>query len=97
MPMLVIDLNGAAQKTVGLLSRRLLEVRPGTFVGNLPRRAIEQTWETVVQSQPKAALLITTANNEMGLRIKQVGHHRHQPQDFDGVTLVTFLKSRKAL
>lgn len=52
MPMFLIDLDGADARTLGVLSRRLLEIRANTFVGSLPARGIEQTWGLVCESSP---------------------------------------------
>lgn len=96
MPMFLIDLDGADARTLGVLSRRLLEIRANTFVGSLPARGIEQTWGLVCESSPRAALLIVAQKNELGLRLEAIGQHRYKPADFDGISLVTFTKERKS-
>lgn len=40
MPMIVIDLSEPSEKLVGVLARRLLEVRPNLFVVSLSKRSI---------------------------------------------------------
>ena len=95
MGMLVIDVEGARQPVIGMLSRRMLEIRPGLFVGALSRREVEQIWEVIIQDRPKAALLVHGSRNELGFEIKTAGEHRYDPHEFDGLTLVSFVRKRK--
>lgn len=95
MPIVLIDLDGAKPALVGSLTRRLLEIRPGVFVGSLSARAIEQTWASVVESNPKSAMLVKNGANELGLDIKTIGLHRYQKCENHGISLVTFIKMEK--
>lgn len=95
MGMLVIDVEGSRQPVIGMLSRRMLEIRPGLFVGALSRREVEQIWEVIIQDRPKAALLVHGSRNELGFEIKTAGEHRYIPHEFDGLTLVSFMGKPK--
>ena len=92
MPMIVIDLDGAKQSVLGHLSRRLLEIRPGTFVGALSARAVEQMWQYIQDSKPRAAMLVRASKNELGMDIVSIGQHRYQACDGYGIALVSFMK-----
>lgn len=76
MPMIVIDLSEPSEKLVGVLARRLLEVRPNLFVGSLSKRSIEVMWDLIQTSDPKAALLVFAAKTETGIAMRSIGKHR---------------------
>ena len=88
MPMMLIDLLESAKLLEGQISRRLLEIRPGVYAGSLSKRQMEVLWEAVVASNPRAALLVYAARNEMGISMKSVGSHRYRIVDSDGIQLV---------
>lgn len=94
MPMILIDLEKASTKIHGLLSRRLLEVRPGVFVGAVSTRQADQLWLLVTESAPGAGLLVLAANTELGLRFKTCGEHRYQIENHDGLELVSLKKKQ---
>lgn len=97
MPMVLIDLDGAKPLLVGTLTRRLIEIRPGVFVGSMSARSIEQTWGLVVESKPKSAMLVKSGTNELGLDIKTIGSHRYEKCENHGISLVTFTKQQKSI
>jgi CRISPR-associated protein Cas2 len=92
VPMVCIDLDGGPESLRGMCSRRLLEVRAGCYVGSLSRRSIEQLWKAVELAEPKAALLIYPAKNELGIGMKQLGLHRYRVLDHYGIPLVAVNK-----
>lgn len=92
MPMIVLDVEGVPDKIRGVLSRRLLEIRAGLFVGSLSKRATEQLWDDLVAGNPAAALLAYPAKNELGVGVISVGKHRYQIADNFGFPLVRFEK-----
>ena len=90
MAMVVLDVLGVSEKIRGLLSRRLLEVRAGLFVGSLSKRASEQLWQDVVDAEPSAAFFAYPAKNELGSEIVSVGKHQYQVVENHGIPLVKF-------
>lgn len=90
--MIVIDVESASYKVRGVLTRRLLEIRAGLFVGCLSKRAVEQLWDDVVSSNPPAAFLAFPAKNELGVGIISIGEHQYQIEDNYGIPLVNFIK-----
>ena len=93
MPMLVIDLLLPEKRLEGQISRKLLEIRPGMYVGSLSKRQLDVLWSAVVVSSPKAALLVYAAKTETGISMKSVGNHRYRITENDGLQLVSFVKS----
>ena len=90
MPMLLIDLLGSKPLLQGQLSRKLLEIRSGVYIGRLSKRQLEVLWEAVVASEPKAALLVYAAKTETGISMKSIGKHRYQIVDSDWLQLVGY-------
>ena len=88
--MLMIDLLEAKPVLEGQISRKLLEVRPGVYVGSLSKRQMETLWNAVIESMPRAALLVYAAKNECGISMKTLGEHRYKIVDCDGLQLVSF-------
>ena len=95
MSMIVIDLEGASMQIEGVLARRLLEVRPGVFVGNLSKRAIEVIWEAIEISKPRSALVVFPAKTESGIAVKTLGEHRYVIVENFGLQLMATVRSHR--
>lgn len=86
--MTVIVLTSVPTGLRGHLTRWLMEVAPGVYVGRVSARVREALWGIVIDMvRDGRALMITSARNEQGLEVR---NHRHawDPVDFDGVTLM---------
>lgn len=72
----------------GHLTRWLLEIAPGVFVGKISARVRELMWQRVVEMvRIGRAIMVHTANNEQGLAF-QVHDHNWEPIDIEGITLM---------
>lgn len=72
----------------GHLTRWLLEISPGVFVGKVSARVRELMWVRVVEMVSTGrAIMVYGANNEQGLAFK-VHKHDWEPVDFEGVNLM---------
>lgn len=92
MPMVLIDISGATAQIEGVITRRLLEVRPGVFVGHLTARSIEMLWDAIEDAKPSAALLAHAARTENGIALRTCGEHRYVVVDNYGLQLVATRK-----
>lgn len=94
--MILIDLLDAPETLEGQISRKLLQVRPGVYVGALSKRSIEIVWAAIEAATPRAAMLVYQAKTETGISIKTFGQHRYQVIDCDGLQLIAYqeLKGR---
>ena len=73
----------------GALSRWLIEVMPGMYVGTVSARVRDELWNAVVGTiGDGAAVLIHPDNTEQGFTLRTAGERRRKPVDFDGLTLV---------
>lgn len=86
--MIVLVLTGVPAGLRGELTRWLMEVAPGVFVGNVGARVRDQLWELVADQLGNGrALLVMRARNEQGMALRTLGHD-WKPTDFDGVILL---------
>jgi CRISPR-associated protein Cas2 len=72
----------------GHLTRWLLEISPGVFVGKISAKVRELMWLRVLDMvKTGRAIMVYTANNEQGLAF-EVHEHNWAPVDFDGINLM---------
>lgn len=92
--MLVIVLENAPPRLKGYLSRLLLEVRAGVFVGDYSTRVRERLWETIQKEvTPGNAVIAWNAPNDAGFDFDTCGENRRVPVVLDGLKLCAFLPS----
>lgn len=73
----------------GEITRWMLELRPGVFVGNISALVREKLWEAVCQKlKGGAATLLHSAANEQGYKIRTFGDTTRKIKDFDGLQLI---------
>ncbi|GGR04894.1 type I-E CRISPR-associated endoribonuclease Cas2e [Streptomyces pilosus] len=86
--MTVIVLTNCPAGLRGFLTRWLLEISAGVFVGNPSARIRDVLWEEVQQYAGQGrALLAHTTDNEQGFTFRTHDHAWH-PTDHEGVTLI---------
>lgn len=86
--MIVVVLTNCPPALRGDLTRWLLEISAGVYVGKVSARIREHLWERIVSSvQSGRALMVFSTNKEQGLDFR-VHRHQWEPADFDGVTLM---------
>ncbi|QBS41302.1 type I-E CRISPR-associated endoribonuclease Cas2e [Nocardia sp. CS682] len=72
----------------GHLTRWLLEISPGVFVGNISPRVRELMWQRIIEFVAEGrAIMVYTARNEQRLAFEVHGHD-WTPVDYDGLTLM---------
>ena len=73
----------------GEITRWMLELRPGVFVGNISALVREKLWEMICQKLKGGAVtLLQSAANEQGYKIRTFGDTNRKVKDFDGLQLV---------
>ncbi|WP_280468198.1 type I-E CRISPR-associated endoribonuclease Cas2e [Nocardia cyriacigeorgica] len=86
--MTIIVLTAVPPGLRGHLTRWLLEISPGVFVGLVSVRVRELMWERIVEFVAEGrALMVYAARNEQRLAFKVHGHD-WDPVDHDGVVLM---------
>ncbi|EGT5788296.1 type I-E CRISPR-associated endoribonuclease Cas2 [Corynebacterium striatum] len=86
--MMVLVVTACPAGLRGDLTKWLLEISPGVFVGRPSGRIRDLLWERCVSlCKDGRAILVFSCDNEQGLDFR-VHRHEWEPVDFDGVTLM---------
>ncbi|MFI7077122.1 type I-E CRISPR-associated endoribonuclease Cas2e [Micromonospora sp. NPDC049903] len=87
--MVVLATTAVPDHLRGALSRWMIEVKPGLFVGTLSAKVRDELWNAAsAVVGDGAAVLIQPDNTEQGFTLRTAGERRRRPVDFDGLTLV---------
>lgn len=86
--MIVLVLTACPEGLRGHLTRWLVEVSAGVYVGRTTTRVRDELWGRTVEMIGRGrALMAYSADTEQGFAIRQHGHH-WAPEDFEGITLL---------
>lgn len=86
--MVVVVLTAVPVGLRGQLTRWLLEVAPGVFVGRPSARIRDELWDRITDEVGDGrALMAWQTNNEQGLQFRNINHD-WVPTDFDGIQLM---------
>lgn len=87
--MVVLILTAVKPGLRGELSRWMIEVKAGVFVGRLSGRIRERLWSKVIRDVDKgSATMVCTARTEQGFEVRSHGDPDRIPLDFEGITLI---------
>lgn len=86
--MIVVVLSVTPEKLRGELTRWLLEVAAGVYVGHVPARIRELLWLRIIEDVGRGrALMVWSRRGEQRLDFR-AHNHAWTPEDFDGITLM---------
>lgn len=86
--MVVVILTACPAGLRGHLTRWLLEISAGVFVGKINARVRDELWERVLDMlKDGRALMVYSKRGEQGLSFR-VHRHDWEPCDFDGLMLI---------
>jgi CRISPR-associated protein Cas2 len=86
--MIVITLASCPPALRGDLTKWLLEISPGVYVGQVSARVRDNLWERVRNlSEQGKATMVFSSHNEQHLDFK-VHNSEWEPIDFDGIKLI---------
>ena len=86
--MTVIVVERATAALRGELTRWLLEVKAGVFVGTVTARVREKLWERTCLKNGGGSLVIYRARNEQGFAVKSYGDTSRMIIENEGLQLV---------
>ena len=87
--MTVVVLEKVPTSLRGYLSRWLIEIHTGTFVGNLSQRVRKSLWEEVCSSlKTGSAFIVYSTDTEQGYRCDFWGYPSRRVKSFDGLQLI---------
>ncbi|MEH0933993.1 type I-E CRISPR-associated endoribonuclease Cas2e [Micromonospora psammae] len=91
--MTVVVLIAVAEGLRGHLTRWMIEVAAGVFVGNPNPRVRDRLWALLATRVGDGqAIMVEPAQNEQGWAIRTAGRDRWVPVDLDGLMLVARLR-----
>ncbi|MFI9163247.1 type I-E CRISPR-associated endoribonuclease Cas2e [Kitasatospora aureofaciens] len=91
--MTVVVLIAAPEGLRGHLTRWMVEVNAGVFVGTPSRRIRDRLWDLLAtRIGDGQAVLVEPAANEQGWTVRTAGKDRWKPVDFDGLILSARLR-----
>ena len=80
----------------GEITRWMIELRPGIFVGNVSALVRDKLWELICKRMKNgAATILYNASSEQGYEIKQFGDTGRTISNFDGLQLVTIAEDNE--
>lgn len=95
--MIVMTLEAVPPSLKGELSRWLIEVQPGVYVGNANALVRDLLWDKVVQhARTGRCTQLYRAGTEQGFSIRLHGDPRRSLIDLDGFQLVAVRNARHA-
>lgn len=84
----VVVLTAAPEGLRGHLTRWMVEVAPGVYVGNPSARVRERIWGVLfTRIGDGQAVMVEPARNEQGWTVRTAGRDRWYPVDYDGLIL----------
>jgi len=84
----VIVLTACPVGLRGQLTRWLLEISPGVFVGHISKRVREALWEQIGELvKDGKAIMVSSSSSEQRLEFR-VHRNEWEPVDMDGITLI---------
>lgn len=87
--MTVITLERGRRSLRGRLTRWMLEVGPGLYVGTLSARVRDQLWDLILERlDDGAVVMVFSARSEQGFAVRSAGLPSRQVFDSDGLTLM---------
>lgn len=96
--MVVIAIENAPAKLRGELTKWLMEVKAGIFVGTVSAIVREKLWEKVdKESKKKGAVLLYSQDNEQGFSMEMSGDPTRNVIDLDGAQLIHISKKESTV
>ena len=91
--MTVIALETADASVRGIITRWLLELKPGVFVGKITQPVRMYIWNELKANQDKfnGGVMVYNSNTEQGFEFQLIGSPRRKVADYEGINLIKVL------
>lgn len=88
--MVVFAMENIPENFRGELTRWMIEVKAGVFVGNITQVVRNILWDKICKYENSgAAVMIFSFNNEQGFSMEMCGQPRRRVVDLEGVFLIS--------
>ena len=95
--MVVIVIDNAPLKLRGELTKWLMEVKPGVFVGKITAMVRQRLWDKVYHSDGlTGAVMLYSMNNEQGFEMEMCGDPTRKVIETNGLQLIAVEHKRQA-
>ncbi len=95
--MLVMLLEKVPTSVRGELTRWLVEVKTGVFVGHVSARVRDKLWDRCVQAKRRGGVTqIWTTNNEQRFEIRMEGETQREIVELEGLKLIRIPHERRS-
>jgi CRISPR-associated protein Cas2 len=86
--MVLLILENVTPSVRGELTRWMIEIQAGVFIGNITTLVRETLWKIVLEKMKGGAgILVHSAANEQGFLFRYCGESSRRIEDFDGLLL----------
>ena len=87
--MVVIVIDNASAKLRGELTKWLLEVKPGVFVGKVSAMVRERLWDKIYQAESfTGAVMLYSMNTEQGFAMEMCGDPKRKVIEINGLQFI---------
>ena len=94
--MIIIIVENVSESLRGEISKYLLEVKAGVFIGKISKLVRDNLWASIKASVPVGGALIAySMNNEQGFTFESYGELTRKTVDYDGLTLLYYESDSK--
>lgn len=88
--MVVLIMEKVPTSLRGEITRWMIELKTGVFVGNISALVRDKLWEHICsKTKGGSATLLQSAANEQGYSIRSHGETSRKVRNFDGLSLIT--------
>ncbi len=96
--MMILILERVPKSLRGELTRWLVEVDTGVFVGKVSATVRELLWQKCLEKRGDGrCCMVYNTNNEQGFAVRMEGYPDRSVRDFDGLQLVIFNNAESLL
>lgn len=88
--MVIISVEHAEPKIEGYLTRHMLKIRPGIFVGRLSKTRRDYLWEHIIDEQPDIDSVMCYDMANKTISIQTHGNPTRKVVDVDGIQLLAY-------
>jgi CRISPR-associated protein Cas2 len=94
--MILIILEKVSPSVRGEMTKWLLELQSGVFVGDVSGMVREQLWKMACEKlRGGAGIMVQTAANEQGFSFRYLGQSSRKIEEFEGLYLTRFPQSSR--
>lgn len=89
--MVIYVLNNATERIRGDMTKWMLELKAGVFVGSISKTVRDLLWN-LVQEETDSGIMVYNFNNEQGFKMELFGELYRSVVDIEGIQLISVMK-----